>query len=61
MLFTVPIFVILFTSRYWYKRADMVANSQLSPLLMIVIGLIITVFVAILYQTPSMGNEGSAV
>lgn len=50
MLFTIPIFIILFTARYWYKRADMVANTEFSLLLMIIIGLMITVFVAIVHQ-----------
>lgn len=50
MLFTIPIFIILFTGRYWYKRADMVANTELSPLLMMIIGVVITVFVALFYQ-----------
>lgn len=50
MLFTIPIFIILFTGRFWYKRADMVANTELSPLLMIIIGVIIAVFVAIVHQ-----------
>ena len=30
LLFALPIIFILFTGRYWFKRADMVANSELA-------------------------------
>jgi hypothetical protein len=50
LLFSLPIIFILFTSRYWFKRADMVANSQLNPAVLIVAVLIISVFVAVVYK-----------
>lgn len=50
LLFALPIVFLLFTSRYWFKRADMVANSELSiPVLLFSI-LIIAVFVGVVYK-----------
>lgn len=50
LLFALPIIFILFTGRYWYKRADMVANAALSPVLLVSAVLIIATFVAVLYK-----------
>lgn len=50
LLFALPIIFILFTGRYWFKRADMVANAELSPVLLVVAVLIIATFVAIFYK-----------
>lgn len=50
LLFSLPILFILFTGRYWFKRADMIANSQMSPVLLVVAVLIISVFVAVFYK-----------
>lgn len=50
LLFALPIIFILFTGRYWFKRADMVANSALSPGILIAAVFIIALFVAILYK-----------
>ena len=50
LLFSLPIIFILFTGRYWYKRADMEANSQLSLGLLIVAVVVIAVFVAVVYK-----------
>jgi len=50
LLFALPIIVILFTGRYWYKRADMVANSELSIGVLVVAVLIIAIFVAMIYK-----------
>ena len=50
LLFALPIIFILFTGRYWFKRADMVANSALSPVILIAAVFIIALFVAILYK-----------
>lgn len=50
LLFALPIIFLLFSSRYWYKRADMVANSEMSPMVLIFAVLLIAGFVAILYK-----------
>lgn len=50
LLFAVPIIILLFTGRFWYKRADMVANSELSVGLLSTAILAIAVFVAVLYK-----------
>jgi len=50
LLFSVPIILILFTGRWWYKRADMVANSELNPWLLIVGVFLIALFVAIFHK-----------
>jgi chromate transport protein ChrA len=50
MLFAVPVMVIMFTARLWYKRADMAANAKLSPLLLIIAVVIIAGFVAVIYK-----------
>jgi membrane protein YdbS with pleckstrin-like domain len=50
LLFALPIIFILFTSRYWFKRADMVANAELNPVLLVSAVLIIATFVAVLYK-----------
>lgn len=50
LLFALPIIFILFTGRYWFKRADMVANAELSPVILIAAVLIIALFVAVLYK-----------
>ena len=50
LLFALPIIFILFTGRYWFKRADMVANAELNPVLLVSAVLIIATFVAVLYK-----------
>ena len=50
LLFALPIILILFTGRYWYKRADMVANASLNPVVLVIAVLFIAAFVAILYK-----------
>lgn len=50
LLFSLPVFLIVFTSRFWYKRADMLVNTRLSPWLLLIAVFIITVFVAIFYK-----------
>lgn len=50
LLFALPIVFLLFSSRYWFKRADMVANSELSPAVLIACVLIIAVFVGVVYK-----------
>jgi membrane protein YdbS with pleckstrin-like domain len=50
LLFALPIIFILFTGRYWFKRADMVANAELSPVILVAAVLMIALFVAIVYK-----------
>ncbi|MEP7257433.1 MAG: hypothetical protein ABI687_03575 [Flavitalea sp.] len=51
LMFAVPVFLALFSSQFWFKRADMVAHSQLSAVVMILAGLLIAGFVALFYKT----------
>jgi hypothetical protein len=44
-IFALPILINLFLG--WYKRADMVANTQLSPVILITAIVLIIVFVAV--------------
>jgi hypothetical protein len=48
LLFSIPIILVLFSGRFWYKRADMVANSQLSAGLLIVAVFLIALFVEVM-------------
>lgn len=50
LLFALPIMFILFTGRYWFKRADMVANSQMSVGVLVIAVLFIACFVGVLYK-----------
>lgn len=50
LLFSLPIIFLLFSSRYWYKRADMVANSEMSPVVLVMAVVLIAGFVAVLYK-----------
>jgi membrane protein YdbS with pleckstrin-like domain len=50
LLFALPVIFILFSGRYWYKRADMVANSELSLTVLVIAVLAIAVFVAFIYK-----------
>lgn len=47
LLFATPIILIFLSSRFWYKRAEMVGNSQFNPAILIIAVLIIASFVAI--------------
>ncbi|HET9279192.1 MAG TPA: hypothetical protein VFN95_13435 [Flavitalea sp.] len=49
-LFGLPIIIMLFSGRFWYKRADMEAVSHLNPLVLIVAIILIIVFMAIFYK-----------
>ena len=49
-LFSLPVFLILYSGRFWYKRADMVANTRLNPLILIIAIFLITVFIAVFYK-----------
>ena len=50
MLFGLPVIFILFSGKFWYKRADMEANTHLNPFVLIVAVVLIIVFVAIFYK-----------
>ena len=50
LLFALPIIFILFSGRYWFKRADMVASASLSPVLLVVAVVMIALFVAVMYK-----------
>jgi uncharacterized membrane protein len=47
LIFATPILLSFFSSRFWYKRADMVGNSQFNPAVLVVAVLAIAVFVGI--------------
>jgi hypothetical protein len=49
-LFGIPIILMLISGRFWYKRADIEATSNLNPLVLIVAVVIIIIFVAIFYK-----------
>src|SRR4051812_28717559 len=50
IFFSVPVLIVLYTGRFWYKRADMLINSKLSPLVLGSAIFLIAVFVAIFYK-----------
>lgn len=50
VLFGLPVIIILFSGKFWYKRADMVANTQLNPFVLVAAVILIIVFVAIFYK-----------
>ncbi len=50
LLFAVPVLILLFSGRFWYQRASMEANSQSSPVVLIIAIICIAVFVALFYK-----------
>ena len=50
LLFAIPILIILFSGKIWYKRADAVANTQANPVVLIIAIIVITAFVAVFYK-----------
>ena len=50
LLFAIPIFLSVFSGQLWYKRAQMVANSMMSPVIMIIAVICIAVFVGVFYK-----------
>lgn len=50
LLFALPVLFLLFSGRLWYKRADMVANTQLNPFVLLAAIVLITGFVAVFYK-----------
>jgi hypothetical protein len=49
-LFSTPILLVLLSGRWWYKRADMVANAQMSPWILAIAVFFIAFFVAVFYK-----------
>lgn len=47
LVFALPILINFFAGRLWYKRADAIGNTQMSPVVLIVAVLAIAVFIAI--------------
>jgi hypothetical protein len=50
LMFSLPVVIILITARFWFKRADMVANATLNPLVIGISVLLISAFVAVFYK-----------
>src|ERR1044072_2997002 len=50
LLFAVPVLILLFSGKFWYTRASMQANSQASPVVLIIAVICIAVFVAVFYK-----------
>lgn len=50
LLFALPIVFILVSSKFWFKRADMVANSKMSWEVIAGAVLFISFFVGVLYK-----------
>jgi len=50
LLFAVPVLILLFSGKFWYERANMEANSQSSPVVLIIAIICIAVFVALFYK-----------
>jgi membrane protein YdbS with pleckstrin-like domain len=50
LLFAIPVLILLFSGKFWYQRANMEANSQSSPVVLIIAIICIAVFVAVFYK-----------
>jgi hypothetical protein len=50
LLFAIPVLILLFSGKFWYQRASMQANSQTSPVILIIAIIAIAVFVAVFYK-----------
>ena len=51
LLFSMPILVLVVTAKFWYKRADMEANTMMNPVIVIIAVLLIATFVAFFYKS----------
>lgn len=49
-MFALPVVLILFSARFWYKRAEMEAHAKLNPIVLVVAVLLIIFFVAVFYK-----------
>jgi hypothetical protein len=50
LLFAIPVLILLFSGKFWYQRASMEANTQGSPVVLIIAVICIAVFVAVFYK-----------
>jgi membrane protein YdbS with pleckstrin-like domain len=50
LIFAIPVLILLFSGKFWYQRASMVANSQSSPVVLIIAIICIAAFVGIFYK-----------
>lgn len=50
LLFAIPVLLMLFSGKFWYERANMEANSQSSPIVLMIAIICIAVFVAVFYK-----------
>jgi len=50
LLFAIPVLIMLFSGKFWYQRANMEANSQSSPVILMIDVICIAVFVAVFYK-----------
>jgi len=50
LLFAIPVLILLFSGKFWYQRASMEANTQTSPVILIIAIICIAVFVALFYK-----------
>ena len=50
LLLAVLVLILLFSSKFWYIRANMEANSQGSPVILMIAVICIAVFVAVFYK-----------
>jgi membrane protein YdbS with pleckstrin-like domain len=51
LLFSMPILVLVMTAKFWYKRADMEANTMVNPVILVIAVLLIATFVAFFYKS----------
>ena len=50
LAFAIPIFFAVFSGQFWYQRAEMVANTKMSPVILMIAIVAIAVFAAIFYK-----------
>jgi hypothetical protein len=50
LLFAVPVLILMFSGKFWYQRANMEANSQSSPVILMIAIICIAVFMAVFYK-----------
>lgn len=50
LLFSMPVLLLVFTSRFWFKRADMLLAAKTNPWVLIIAVFLITVFFAAFYK-----------
>ena len=50
LLFSLPVMLMLFSGRFWYKRADIQIQTKLSPVVLVIAIFLIAVFFAVFYK-----------